>query len=423
MTIHRFVRHLTPEDQAASRHLRLPFPYDGEGSFEVRLTYQRGELSPLVPFPRGEGRAAAVVDLGCEGPGGWRGWSGGAREWFTICDDGATPGYVGGGLVPGEYAVVLGLHRIPAEGVEVVVEVELPARRRPEAEGEHPPSPGREDVRERQATRRLPAPAGMAWYAGDFHAHSRHSDGTLPLPHLVAAGVGAGLDFLAVTEHNTVSHHALLPGLASRYGITLIPGQEVTTHRGHANAYGDIGFVDFREPAEAWRVACEERGGLLSVNHPLQDDCGWQYAERGHALELWHITWFLDLMATGPWALWERWDQSLPVIGGSDFHNPDQGFPLGTPTTWVLAEEDSPEALLAAVRAGRTAISLPQALGAGVLLRVDGELWAVGADGAVAVDLEGQRTVVRGERVSLGTPAGGGLVRLETPGGSLIAIG
>ena len=29
-------------------------------------------------------RRAALVDLGCEGPAGWRGWSGGARDRFAI---------------------------------------------------------------------------------------------------------------------------------------------------------------------------------------------------------------------------------------------------------------------------------------------------------------------------------------------------
>ena len=67
-----------------------------------------------------------------------------------------------------------------------------------------------------------------------------------------------------MTDHNTTSHHAYLPSVGERYGIRLIPGQEVTTDRGHANAFGDIGFVDFRSPGDAvatrrrgaWRTSC-----------------------------------------------------------------------------------------------------------------------------------------------------------------------
>ena len=36
------------------------------------------------------------------------------------------------------------------------------------------------------------------------------------------------------------------------HGITLVPGQEVTVQAGHANALGDMGWIDFREPADAW---------------------------------------------------------------------------------------------------------------------------------------------------------------------------
>lgn len=402
MTTTRITRRFTLEDQARGRYVRVPFRYRGAGSFEVRLTYERQD-------------GAAVVDLGCEGPDGWRGWSGGARESYVVTETDATPGYVGGSLDMGEWAVVLGLHRVPADGVDVVVEIQEPSPRDPERDV-HPPVPT-----DRPPRRNLPADDGLTWYAGDFHAHSRHSDGSLPLSHLVAAAARDGLDFLAITEHNTVSHHPLLPGLASEYGIGLIPGQEVTTHRGHANAYGDIGFVDFRQPPKTWRARCDARGGLLSVNHPLQDDCGWQYAELGHALELWHITWFLDLTATGPWALWRRWDQTLPIIGGSDFHTPDQGYPLATPTTWVAAESPEPDAILDAVRAGRTAIT--QRPTGPALLRAGGDLLAIDADGTVAVDLEGRRHAVRGDRATF--PGGfgdGGLVRLVDARGRMLGV-
>src|SRR5690625_6226947 len=53
----------------------------GADSLEVRLRYDRRQ---------------ATVDLGCEGPAGWRGWSGGARDHFVIAAGTATPGYLPG---------------------------------------------------------------------------------------------------------------------------------------------------------------------------------------------------------------------------------------------------------------------------------------------------------------------------------------
>src|SRR5258705_377644 len=83
----------------------------------------------------------------------------------------------------------------------------------------------------------------------------------LSLDELAALAAGNGLDYLAVTDHNTVSHHRFLPAASARYGIELLPGQEVTTSDGHANAFGDIGWIDFREPADSWVSEVARRGG------------------------------------------------------------------------------------------------------------------------------------------------------------------
>jgi predicted metal-dependent phosphoesterase TrpH len=277
----------------------------------------------------------------------------------------------------------------------------------------------------RASARRLPAPGRFTWFAGDTHAHTTHSDGTLALDQLVARAVESGLDFLAVTDHNTVSHHPHLAAAAARHHIALLPGQEVTTPRGHANAYGDIGFIDFRRPADLWVGEVAARGGLLSINHPLDRDMCWQHplVELPPVLELWHVTWFLDLTSTAPWALWARWRPDAVLIGGSDFHRPEHGFPPGTPTTWVAAEERSPEALLAAISAGRTAITGSPDPRAPALLRVEDELVAIDAEGTVLSDLDGRRRAVSGDRVTIPLPrAGRGPFRLETPSGDLLAI-
>src|ERR1035437_5582234 len=73
-------------------------------------------------------------------------------------------------------------------------------------------------------------------------------------------------------------------------GIQFVAGQEVTTALGHANAFGDIGWVDFRQPVTAWLDAVETDGGLLSVNHPLGGDCSWRHElpRRAPLAEVWH---------------------------------------------------------------------------------------------------------------------------------------
>ena len=392
-------RRVTPEDRAASPYLEVPFDVpSGASSVEVHLRYDR---------------AAGVVDLGCVGPAGFRGWSGGARDRFAITPDAATPGYLAGELEEGVWSVLLGLHRIPGGGLDLALEISLPASAPPVAE---PPAP---PPRQRPPGRELPAASGLRWLACDLHAHTVHSDGSLGVAELAAAAVRARLDVLAVTDHNTVSHHASLPEIGSRYGVTLIAGQEVTTDRGHANAFGDVGWVDFRQPAQAWASAVSTAGGLLSINHPLAADCSWQHllTERPPLAEIWHWTW-LDRRWTGPLAWWAAWGHDTVPVGGSDFHGSAQGRHLGVPVTWVACESDQPADVLDGLRAGRTALAA--GVDEPVLLRVDDEFVAIGADGTLLTDRYGRRRVVRGEMARF--PAAAGPHLLETPLAEVVAI-
>ncbi|MFC4560465.1 PHP domain-containing protein [Nocardiopsis mangrovi] len=67
----------------------------------------------------------------------------------------------------------------------------------------------------------------------DLHSHSSVSDGTEPPAGVVERAVAAGLDVLALTDHDTV---AGLPAAAARVpaGFTLVPGMELSC--AHAGA-------------------------------------------------------------------------------------------------------------------------------------------------------------------------------------------
>jgi len=242
----------TPSDRAESVYQYLPF--------EVPSS------CPGVRVELGYDRDAGVLDLGVIDPHGWRGWSGGARSSVSLGASGSTPGYLDRGVPAGEWAVVLGLHRLAPSGVPYEVQVSFEAVDAPE-----PPAPPVPSPRPR---RDLPAVDGLRWLAGDLHAHTVHSDGVLTVPELAALAIEQGLDFLAVTDHNTVSHHA---SLGAAGPIALIPGQELTTADGHANAFGDIGWIDFRRPASSWVADVAARGGAFSVNHPIGYDCAWRH--------------------------------------------------------------------------------------------------------------------------------------------------
>ena len=75
----------------------------------------------------------------------------------------------------------------------------------------------------------------------DLHTHSAASDGTDTPADLVRAAKAAGLDVVALTDHDAMSGWAEAAQAADEVGITLVPGLEISTkfrHRGvHLLAY------------------------------------------------------------------------------------------------------------------------------------------------------------------------------------------
>jgi hypothetical protein len=367
-------RHFTRDDRAESIYQYLVVDVgDGAGALEVTLDYDRSET---------------ILDLGLIGPDRFCGWSGSERARVVVTEDWATPGYLPG-RVAGPWQIVLGLHRVAPVGVDVHLDVATSPNR-----PERPPPPPR-PVLQRPPRRRLPSAPGHEWLAGDFHSHTVHSDGSLEVVELAARAVGRGLDLLAVTDHNTISHHAALAAAGDDTGILLVPGQEVTTDAGHANCFGAIGWIDFRDPPDRWLEEATARGGVMSVNHPWAWDCAWRLplGQPADLVEMWHWTWDRrDPGAIGGWPAFGR-----RAIGGSDFHRPGQGIEPGSPTTWVECAERSVDGVLDALRYGRIAISA--APDAPVVLRDGDDLIMIDADGCRLVEADGGAWLVAEETV------------------------
>ena len=349
-------------------------------------------------------RSGAVLDLGCAGPAGFRGWSGGARRSFVITPDAATPGYLAGELDPGTWQVIIGIHQLPAEGVEYRLVAEVSSRPGELAAGAaaraaaaagagSAPRPG--------GCR--PVPAGGGWPATSTPtrcirtAHRRSPSSPVLPPDWVWTSSRSPITTRSAT---TASSRPPRPGTASPCcPARRSPPPAVTRARWARSA----GSTSACPPTPGWSRP-ERRGGLLSVNHPIAGHLSWTLPMRRRPplVEVWHWSW-LDLRWTMPLAWWLAWDPDAIPVGGSDWHRPGSDAPPGTPTTWVECAADGPDAVLDGLRDGRVAISGRR--DGPVLLRSGDEMIAVDAEGTTLVGPDGPRARVR--RAAGALPRGG----------------
>ncbi|MFF4700779.1 CehA/McbA family metallohydrolase [Streptomyces chattanoogensis] len=328
------------------------------GVREIAVSY--GYDRPTVP----DGTAGNACDIGIFdergtdlGGAGFRGWSGGARTEFFLRADDATPGYLPGPVNAGTWHIALGPYTVAPQGLDYDVTITLrygaPGRT---PDPVHPP--------ERARGR------GRAWYRGDNHLHSVHSDGKRTPAEIAALARAAGLDFITTSEHNTTSSHRAWEGLWGD-DLLILTGEEITTRNGHVLAMGtDPGvFIDWRYRARdnafaKYARAVRRAGGLVIPAHPHATciGCNWKFGlNDADAVEVWNGPYTPDDEVT-----LAEWDNTLvahtrgraswlPAVGHSDAHrDPDV---VGLPQTVVLAEDLSRRAVQDGIRAGRVWIA------------------------------------------------------------------
>ena len=351
---------LGPADKAASDYRLLPFTVPA-GTTRIDVHYEYSQAMSAADTA-GQGN---VLDIGLFDPRGgrftgrgFRGWSGSARSSFFVSLPQATPGYLPGPIQAGKWRVLLGLYRIAAQGCRYRVVVTL-------TRGEAGGAGGGRRMAAPPAPLSPPAPR---WYRGDLHCHSHHSDASGSLADLAAAARSRGLDFLALTDHNTVSQNLQMAPEAGP-DLLLIPGEEITTYYGHANLWGLREWVDFRcrEAGTMNRIVARahRQGALFSVNHPKEGGPAWEYegVTGFDCVEVWQGPWELSNHQSLAW-----WDgllqqgRRVAAVGGSDKHQPPwpeqaSSHRLGNPTTWVYAERLSSADVLRGIREGRAFIS------------------------------------------------------------------
>ena len=194
------------------------------------------------------------------------------------------------------------------------------------------------------------------WYRGDLHMHDAHSDGSCasqsgksvpcPLFLTVEAAVRRGLDFIAITDHNTTSQYDDERELQPYFDkLLMIPGRELTTFHGHANEFGTTRFIDYK-PADVNAMFRQARslGAIVSINHPQSPSgeicmgCGWTASPPADM----NLVTSVEVVNGAGLPATKFWDEQLKhgfrltAVGGSDNHHGD--WPLEHPAPSAIRQ-------------------------------------------------------------------------------------
>ena len=221
------------------------------------------------------------------------------------------------------------------------------------------------------------APAGL-WLRGQLHAHSQYSDGDEPAAFVLADAERLGLDFFALTDHDSLQGGIPRQWSGAEYAsatMILLYGMEWTTDRGDANIWAAAPFdydplwgANLAQDPDAAARAIHEQGGLFSLNHPMEIlGSPWLYPAPVEAdcIEVWNSMFILQsgsfLTVSMLWDSLLRQGRHVTGVGGSDKASYrgwwSYFYSLDMPTDWVWAEERSAAAIIDGIKRGHVSIS------------------------------------------------------------------
>ncbi len=347
------------------RHHRFEFEVP-DRTAELRIGFRWG------PTDLGSEHEANAISMAVFGPDGFRGTGAHLAEEMRIGESDASPGFLAGPLPSGTWAIVVSPSEILNDGaetgffdyhVEATATLATPGAARPPAPAKAP-----------DAAKAPPTADGPRWYRGDLHSHTLHSDGRITIEDRVRGAVERGQDFLAITDHNTVSHHREQGRWPD--SITPIRGSEVTTFNGHMNCFGLSDMIEWYDATRGGGPAgiierAHRQGALISINHPSAfgnpwcSGCHWDYTHVDYAtidaIEVWNGRWYIpESDNIGALALWtDLLDAGFrpTAISGSDSHGAEEDDYVGLGFNHVYADDRSEAAILDGIRGGRVFLS------------------------------------------------------------------
>ena len=180
-------------------------------------------------------------------------------------------------------------------------------------------------------------------YAGAIHIHSDYSDGTGSIPHIATIAREVGLDYLIITDHDTL--RGLEEGQEGWYGNTLLlVGEEVSSplYKGY-NHYMALGHEKHlprgeRRDLESSLNKIREGGGISFIAHPFSRG-NWRFARGPLPWRAWNIDGYTGMEI---WSYMHDWFESLSWSNFLDlWRNPHKATIAPRPEDMALWDRES----------------------------------------------------------------------------------
>jgi predicted metal-dependent phosphoesterase TrpH len=188
----------------------------------------------------------------------------------------------------------------------------------------------------------------------DLHVHGvRSPDSRLTMAELVASLGPAGLQGIALTDHNTIAGHEALRELGARYPrYVFLGGVEVSTKEGHLLVLGTEELPPIHRPLDETLDWARSRDLVTVLAHPMRRVHG-----VGRAIAASASVSAIETMnghnreIANARAAHLAAQRQIGETGGSDAH---RAADVGRAYTDFPDDATDPEALLGAIRRGRT---------------------------------------------------------------------
>jgi hypothetical protein len=302
--------------------------------------------------------------------GKWRGrWdrNPASEDALLLGKNFSSKGFLPGAIDSGEWTAAIECHGVFGDPVRFELKIEARADVSPEEAA----------VSARSSTRARRSADRPGWYFGEMHSHTLHSDGRNEVFELAEKAAELGIDFVALTDHNTMTGLLELPEDERALPVTIVPGCELTTFHGHHPVYGISELVPWHEDGrvrglEELAPIVRRAGGIVSVAHPFKMGdpiCTGCRMPRGldprsfDLFEVWYRRW--DAAESDNISAYELWNSywskghRVTAVAARDWHGASQEkpFPGNFPFTGVWARDGSAAAILEGLRSGRVIMS------------------------------------------------------------------